>query len=67
MISSLDFLECNHALMNVFSRIDMNQIIALVEETPLITNTQKAFYVHMIRERFEKIVKASYDKLMKRG
>lgn len=67
VIHSIEFPECNNALVNVFKRINMRQIEELIGETPLITETQKMFYIHMIRERYEKIIKASYDKLIKRG
>ena len=67
VINSLEFQECNQALVSVFTRINMERIMELIGNTPLITDTQKLFYLHMIRERYEKIIKASYDKLMERG
>ena len=67
VINSLEFQECNQALVSVFTRINMEQIMELIGNTPLITDTQKLFYSHMIWERYEKIIKASYDKLMERG
>ncbi|MDE7435669.1 MAG: HipA domain-containing protein [Lachnospiraceae bacterium] len=67
VIHSLEFPECNNALVNVFKRINMKQIEELIAETPLVTDTQKLFYIHMIRERYNKIIKASYDKLMEKG
>jgi len=66
VISSLDFSECKEALMRVYERIDMERIKALIDETPLISEVQRAFYMHMLRERFEKIIKASYEKLLGR-
>ncbi len=67
VINSLEFQECNQALVSVFTRINMEQIMELIGNTPLITDTQKLFYSHMIQERYEQIIKASYDKLMERG
>ena len=67
VIHSLEFPECNKALVNVYKRIDMKKVKKLVEETPLISETQKLFYLHMLEARYEKIIKASYDKLMERG
>lgn len=67
VIYSLEFPECNDALVHVYERIDMEKIKMLIEDTPLISKTQKKFYVHMIVARYEKIIKASYDKLMERG
>ncbi len=65
VIYSLAFLECNEALVKIYERINMEQIESLVEETPLVTDIQKRFYLHMIQARYEKIIKASYDSLMK--
>lgn len=66
VIYSLEFPECNEALVRVYKRIDIEQIKELIEETPLISDMQKAFYMHMIRARYEKIIKVSYDKLQER-
>lgn len=66
VIYSLEFPECNEALARVYKRIGIEQIKELIEETPLISDTQKAFYMHMIRARYEKIIKVSYDKLQER-
>ncbi len=65
VIYSLAFLECNEALVKIYERINMEQIKSLVKETPLVTDIQKRFYLHMIQARYEKIIKASYDNLMK--
>lgn len=63
VINSLEFPECNKALISVYKRIDMEKIENLVNKTPLISEVQKAFYIHMLRERYEKIIKVSYEKL----
>lgn len=66
VISSLDFKECNDALVDVYKRIDMNKINNFIENDVLfISDIQKAFYMHMIQNRFEKILKHSYDTLVK--
>lgn len=67
VIHSLEFPECNNALLNVYKRIDIARIRDLIEQTPLISGGQKAFYMHMINARYEKIIKASYEKLIERG
>ncbi len=66
VIHSMEFAECNEALIKVYNRIDMDKIMELIDETPLITDVQKRFYRHMIRARYEKIIRASYERLMKR-
>lgn len=65
VIHSLEFPECNEALISVYNRINMDKIKELIEETPLISETQKLFYLHMLSERYQKIIKVSYDKLTK--
>lgn len=67
VIHSLAFSECNKALTDVYQKIDMERIENLIGETPLITDVQKAFYRHILRERYEKIIKTSYDKLTEKG
>lgn len=67
VIYSMEFPECNEALRNVYQRIGMGNIQKLIEGTPLISDTQKMFYMHMLQARYEKIIKASYDRLIQRG
>lgn len=67
VIYSLEFSECNRALINIFKRINIKKIEELIVETPLISEVQQLFYIHMIQERYNKIIKASYNKLMERG
>lgn len=66
VIHSMEFSECNEALIKVYNRIDMDKVMELIDETPLITDVQKRFYRHMLHARYEKIIKASYEQLMKR-
>ena len=63
VIHSLAFPECNHALINVYGQLDLEKINELIDDTDGITEVHKAFYKHMIKERFVKIFKASYDLL----
>lgn len=63
VINSLQFEECNAALKNVMMRLDMEKVLQLLDETPLITEVQRSFYKHMIVARYEKILKASFEKL----
>lgn len=64
-ISSLENRECNKALRRILPRIDMDKIYAIVEETPFISDLQKDFYNTMLRERKERILDFSYQKLLK--
>lgn len=65
-ISSLNNKECNKALKRIIHRINMNNIYKIVEDTPFISDLQKEFYKTMLRERKERILDFSYQKLKRR-
>ena len=62
-ISSLEFDDCNDALKRIVPRIDMDRINSLIDDTPYITDLQKAFYKTMLLERKEKILDKSLQLL----
>lgn len=62
VISSLKFEECNKALVKIYSKVDLNKINDLID-TLNIAKVHKDFYKLMIEERFNKIIKYSYNKL----
>lgn len=64
-ISSLENDDCNKSLKRILPKIDMEKIYKIVDETPFISNLQKEFYKTMLRERKEKILDFSYQKLCK--
>ncbi len=66
VISSLQFEECNEALRYVIGCLDISKVYDLIDDTPLITDTQKNFYKHMIDARYNKILKISFDKMNER-
>lgn len=63
VISSLEFEECNMALNRIFPRIDMRDISTLIDSIEQITDTHKAFYKHMLDNRYKKILAVSYERL----
>lgn len=65
-ISSLKNEDCNKALKRILPKIDMDKICQIVDETPFISDLQKEFYKTMLRERKERILDFSYQKLCKR-
>lgn len=65
-ISCLENKDCNKALKRIVPKIDMEKIYKIVDETPFISDLQKEFYKTMIRERKERILDFSYQKLRKR-
>ena len=65
-ISSLENKDCNRALKRILPKIDMEKIYKIIEATPFISNLQKEFYKTILRERKERILDFSYQKLRKR-
>ena len=66
IISSLDFEECNNALVRIVKRIDMNKIDKLIDSVENISERRKEFYKIILRERYEKILLKSYYDLIAR-
>ena len=65
-VSSLGNKDCNKALKRILPKIDMKKVYKIVDETPFISDLQKEFYKTMLRERKERILDFSYQKLRKR-
>ena len=62
VISSLKFNEINKSLLNIYPKINLIKINCLIDSLN-ISNIHKQFYKRMIEERFNKIIKYSYEKL----
>ena len=62
VISSLKFNEINKSLLNIYPKINLKKINYLIDSLN-ISNIHKQFYKRMIEERFNKIIKYSYEKL----
>lgn len=62
-ISSLKNEECNNALRRIMKVIDLDKINEIIDDTPMISDIRKEFYKKMIRERYNKILKFSIDKM----
>ena len=63
VINSLQFPECNEAVVKICERYGQEKMDELIDETPFLTDTHKAFYKYMLRQRFEKILLPAYKKL----
>ena len=63
IISSLEFEECNNALVRITERADLNKINQLIDLVEGISDKRKGFYKIIIKQRFEKILLESYQKL----
>ncbi len=66
IISSLEFEECNNALVRIVDRIDMDKIHKLIDTVEGISDMRKDFYKTILKQRYEKILLASYYKLRSR-
>ena len=64
VINSLQFEECNNALLRIFPRIRFEEIDKLIDSIECINDLRKKFYKRMYRERYEKILKPAYDRLV---
>lgn len=65
-ISSLENKDCNKALKRILPMIDLNKVDKIVDKTPFISDLQRKFYKTLLRERKERILDFSYQKLRKR-
>ena len=66
IIDSLQFKECNKAVIRVCQKYSQNNIDNLIDSTPFLTNTHKEFYKYIIKQRYEKILLHAYKKLMEK-
>lgn len=64
VINSLLYQDCNDALIKIYNAYDDKKIFKIIDGTKFISYTQKKFYKHMIQERFNKILKSSYESLV---
>lgn len=64
VINSLKFDKCNKALLRIFPKIKFKDIDKLIDSIECITDLRKQFYKRMYRERYEKILKPAYEKLI---
>ena len=65
-IFSLNYADCNKALKRILPKIDLNKINNIIDETPYISELQKQFYKTILKNRKEKILDKSLEKLNKR-
>ena len=61
-ISSHANPDCSRALIKIASKIDMEKIYKVIDETPFISETQKTFYKRMVLERKNRIIDHSLEK-----
>ncbi len=64
VISSCQFEECNMALIDVFERFNLQAAYELIDDISIISEEHKAFYKHMLRSRYELLLKVTYERLI---
>ncbi len=63
VINSLQFLECNEAIMRICPRVDMNKICALIHSVQGLSEVRKEFYCRILQYRFEELLLRPYHVL----
>lgn len=63
-MSSAENDDCNRALKRMLPKIDMVKINSIIDNTPYATELQKDFYKIMLKERKERILDFSYNKVL---
>lgn len=62
-ISSLEYEDCNNALLRIFPKINLDNINQIIDTTESISEIRKEFYKKIIYLRYDKILKANYEKI----
>lgn len=63
VISSMSFKECNEALVEVYGRFDLEVAENIIDGIGIISQIHKDFYKHMLRSRYELLLKETYERL----
>ena len=66
VIISLQYAECNEAVVKICKRYQQADIEKLIDSTDFTTKIQRQFYKHMLSQRFDKILLPAYRKLTER-
>lgn len=64
VINNIEFKECNKALFRIFPRIHLDSINDIIDSIDNINDLRKQFYKTMYKERYVKILKPAYEKLV---
>lgn len=63
VINSLQFKECNEALIKICNLYSAERVEELIDKTPFMTEARRKFCKYILRQRYEKILYSSYRKL----
>ena len=66
LIERMEYPKCNQAVRNITLKLAgvMIEMEQMISEIPVLTDTQKKFYLAIIKERYEKVLKPTCQKLM---
>ena len=64
VISSLQYTECNQALIRICKKIDMDWVKQFIGSMNEISEIRKEFYITMLQKRYEKIMYEPYQMLV---
>ncbi len=64
VINSHQFKECDTALKTVFNRINMEEINRFIDSLDCISDIHKKFYRHILKSRYELILKNAFEKIV---
>lgn len=67
LIDSLQYKECNEALMRIIPKIDLEKMEKLIDEIEEISTIRKIFYKRMLHLRYDIMIKEPYQKLIGRS
>lgn len=66
VINSLQFEECNQAVLRIVPRIDLAKIEKLIDGIEGIDDLRRTFYKTMYQKRYELILKPAYERIIER-
>ena len=67
LIERMEYEGCNNAVRNITPKVAtaLTKIEKMILEIPVLTEIQKKFYLTVMRERYEKVLKLTYRKIMR--
>lgn len=66
MIERMEYEGCNNAVRNITPKVAvaLSKIEKMILEIPVLTEIQKKFYLAVMEERYEKVLKPTCHKIM---
>lgn len=64
-LTETDNADCLRSIERTFSKIDLQCISSIIDNTPIISDVRKEFYKTYISERYNKIIVPAYEHMQK--